>query len=260
MNNYISSCHVVSHHPGEYISHGLGRAISLDTVRASAILDPRVFPTVKVDLELDDGTIPTGSAPAGASTGRHEAVELRDGGSAFGGKGVERALRGIRDEITPLLLNRSWPSISEVDRALSDLDGTGTFARLGTNAVLAVSMATARVFAANEELPLHRWICHVTGRAERLPVPYFAPLNGGAHASNALDFQEFVIVPLIATTEAETVRIGANVPHALKKIVNTIHGPAGLGDEGDFAPPVASAEAALDLPVEAIQAAGYPRC
>ena len=164
MNNYISSCHVVSHHPGEYISHGLGRAISLDTVRASAMLDPRGFPTVKVDLELDDGTILTGSAPAGASTGRHEAVELRGGGSAFGGNGVERALRGIRDEIMPLLLKRSWPSISEVDRALSDLDGTGTFARLGANAVLAVSMATARVFAANEEL------CPCTGGSVMSPV------------------------------------------------------------------------------------------
>jgi len=140
MNDYVSNHHVTSHHPSEYITHGPDRSISVAAIRATSILDSRGYPTIKVDLELDDGTSVTGSAPAGASTGEFEAAELRDGAAESGGKGVEKALAGIRNEVGPLLLSRSWLSISEVDKALAVLDGTGNYARLGANAVIATWM------------------------------------------------------------------------------------------------------------------------
>ncbi|MGV8885027.1 MAG: phosphopyruvate hydratase [Microbacteriaceae bacterium] len=257
MNDYISNHHATSHHPNEYVTHGPDRSISPIALRATSILDSRGYPTVHVELELDDGTLVSGSAPAGASTGEYEAVELRDGGTASGGKGVEKALAGLRNEVAPLLVSRSWSSISEIDKALRALDGTPNYARLGANAIVATSIAAARAFAARAELPLHRWISHVTGSAERLPVPHFNVLNGGAHAANALDFQEFMIAPVCASSEAEAVRIGAEVYHALKGIVQSRYGTSGLGDEGGFAPPIANPEEALTLLVEAIEAAGF---
>ncbi len=249
MNDTISS------HPVD--SRIRGQEITVVAVRTASILDSRGFPTVKVELELSDGAIAMGSAPAGASTGEHEAAELRDGGAVSGGKGVEKALAGIRDEITPLLVGRAWSSISEIDVALADLDGTGNYARLGANSVVAVSIAASRAFASRCGLPLHRWISLITGSTERLPVPHFNVVNGGAHASNRLDFQEFMIAPVVATTEAEAVRIGADIYHSLKGIVQSRYGTSGLGDEGGFAPPIDNPEEALTLLVGAIEAAGY---
>lgn len=257
MNDYISNHHVTSHHPGEYVSRGVDRALSIERVTGTSILDSRGFPTIKVELQLHDGTVVVGSAPAGASTGEHEAVELRDGGTISSGRDVQQALARLREEVAPLLLGRSWMSISEVDAALAALDGTSNYERLGANTVVATSIAMSRAFAALDELPLHRWIAHVTGTPERLPVPHFNVLNGGAHAANALDFQEFMIAPVSATSEAEAVQTGADVYHALKSLVQSRYGTAGLGDEGGFAPAISNPEEALDLLVEAITAAGH---
>ncbi|MEA9984220.1 MULTISPECIES: phosphopyruvate hydratase [Subtercola] len=234
MNDYTGHHNrTIAYDAGEYVSHPTGHALTISTVTAEQILDSRGNPTVRVSLRLDDGFEAVASAPAGASTGAFEAVELRDGGPAYGGLGVQGAVTAVRTEIGTLLTHHSYNTISDLDRALRDLDGT------------------------RAELPLHRWLSLVTGSAERMPVPHFNVLNGGAHATNALDFQEFMIAPVQAATEAEAVRTGAEIYHALARRISTKYSAAGLGDEGGFAPPIDSAEEALDLLVAAITDAGY---
>lgn len=225
---------------------------------ARQILDSRGYPTVEVILTLDDGATLIASAPAGASTGEHEAVELRDGGDAFSGRGVTKAVQAVDDEIARRLVGSSWSALAELDDAMRDLDGTGNDSRLGANAVVAVSIAAARAFAHCADTSLHGWIADITGSEELLPVPHFNVLNGGAHAANDLDFQEFMIAPVGARSEDEAVRTGAEVYHVLAGLARARFGTTGLGDEGGFAPPIADPREALDLLVEAIGKAGYP--
>jgi enolase len=257
MNDYISNRTIHIHDVGTYVTHGGAHPVQIVSALGRSILDSRGFPTVQVDLELADGSVVSGSAPAGASTGAHEAVELRDGGAAFGGKGVRQAAQMVTTEIGDLLTSRPWAGISEIDRALADLDGTSNWSRLGANAVVATSIAASRALAREAGLPLHRWIALLSGTNETLPVPHFNVLNGGAHAANDLDFQEFMIAPVGATSEEEAVQTGAEVYHALKTLVQTRYGTAGLGDEGGFAPAISNPEEALDLIVQAITDAGH---
>ncbi|KTR10418.1 enolase [Curtobacterium luteum] len=231
--------------------------MSIDTVHGSRILDSRGYPTVRVHLQLDDGTTLTGDAPAGASTGANEARELRDGGTAFGGRDVTQALHLVNTEIAALLTGRSWTAVRQIDAALAELDGTTGYSRLGANSVVATSIAASRALAHAADRPLWQWIADITGSTPRLPVPHFNVLNGGAHAANALDFQEFMIAPVNAGSMADAIRIGADVYHALASIVRDRFGSLGLGDEGGFAPSIAAADEALELLVTAIRDAGY---
>lgn len=258
MNSNTGPSHHIAGMPqGEYVAHPHGRALSVEEVIARPVLDSRGYPTIRVDLLLADGVIVSGESPSGASTGAHEAVELRDGGDAYGGKGVDQALDVIRRELTPLLTSDDWSDLTSVDTMLARADGTGHYARIGSNSAVAISIAASRGFAHNAGLALHDWIARSSGATQRMPVPHFNVLNGGAHAANALDFQEFMIAPVAATSEADAVRIGADVYHALAGLVKQRYGTAGLGDEGGFAPPIDSPEEALDLLVEAITAAGH---
>jgi enolase len=222
--------------------------IHLTHLTGRQILDSRGFPTVEVRGTLTDGTQLVAAAPSGASTGAHEAVELRDGGPDFSGRGVTKAVGFVDGEIADLLTSRPEETLEQVDRALAELDDTPGYRRLGANAVVAVSILATRAFAHVEDLPVHAWIAGHEGTAERLPVPHFNVLNGGAHAANDLDFQEFMIAPVGARSEEQAVQIGAEVYHALKSLVSTRFGSAGLGDEPHWA---------LDLLVEAIREAGY---
>ena len=231
--------------------------ITFTALSGREILDSRGYPTVEVRATLDDGTRLVASAPAGASTGEHEAVELRDSGIAYSGRGVQKAVSGVNGEIAAAITGRSWDSIAELDKALAELDGTPGYSRLGANAVVAVSIVAARAFAHAAKVDLHRWIAATSGSVERLPVPHFNVLNGGAHAANALDFQEFMIAPVGASNEERAVQMGSEVYHALFGLVRERYGSAGLGDEGGFAPPIENPREALDLLVEAIDAAGY---
>jgi len=231
--------------------------ITITEVHARPILDSRGFPTVEVDLVLEVGSRVRAAAPSGASTGEHEALELRDGGDRFGGKGVDHAVANVRGEISGLLTARPWDDLAAIDGALAAADGTGSWSRLGANAVVAVSMAAARAFAHAAGQELHTWIAQTTGSAERLPVPHFNVLNGGAHAANDLDLQEFMIAPVGASNEEDAVATGAEVYHALRAKVVRAFGSAGLGDEGGFAPALADPREALDLLVEAIGDAGF---
>lgn len=231
--------------------------LQITGVRALQILDSRGYPTVKVWLTAADGTVSVASAPSGASTGAHEAVELRDGGQEYSGRGVQKAVANIRGEIAGLLTSRSWPSLAELDHALVSLDGTAGRSRLGANAIVAVSMAAARAFAAVAGTPLHIWIGQTLSRGGRLPVPHFNVLNGGQHAANPLEFQEFMIAPAGAPSFADGVRWGSDVYHALSRRLHQQGLATGLGDEGGYAPAIARPEGALDLIVDAIGDAGY---
>lgn len=257
MHEHGYTGHVDPTHQGHYISHLESRPVAIDRVTARQILDSRGYPTVAATLHLEDDTTVTASAPAGASTGAYEAVELRDDGSSLSGRGVHRAVSGIEEEISPLLASRRWTTIRDLDDALRQLDGTENLARLGANAVVAVSIAAARAFAHAAGIPLHAWLARVTGSVERMPVPHFNVLNGGAHAANPLEFQEFMIAPVGAGDEAAAVEAGAEVYHALAGRVKARFHTAGLGDEGGFAPDIASPQEAMDLLVEAIADAGY---
>lgn len=235
----------------------MASSITVAGLAARQILDSRGYPTVEVTLTLDTGAEETASAPAGASTGAHEAVELRDGGTAFSGRGVTHAVQAVNGELADRLVGATWPTLADLDRAMRELDNTDNAARLGANSIVAVSIAAARAFARAAGLPLHRWIAEISGSRELLPVPHFNVLNGGAHAANDLDFQEFMIAPVGAPSEAEAVQVGAEVYHALAALVRRRFGTAGLGDEGGFAPALADPREALDLLVEAISAAGH---
>jgi len=231
--------------------------LQITGVRALQILDSRGYPTVKVWLTAADGTVSAASAPSGASTGAHEAVELRDGGPEYAGRGVQKAVANVRGEISELLTSRSWTNLADLDHALVSLDGTPGRSRLGANAIVAVSMAAARAFAAAAGTPLHVWIGQSLGRGGRLPVPHFNVLNGGQHAANPLEFQEFMIAPAGAPSFAEGVRWGSDVYHALSRRLHKQGLATGLGDEGGYAPAIARPVEALDLIVAAIEDAGY---
>jgi enolase len=227
---------------------------SIEAVGAREILDSRGNPTVEVEVALDDGTLSRAAVPSGASTGAHEAVELRDGGSRYGGKGVLKAVDAVLDTIGPELVGFEASEQRLVDAALIDLDATPDKSRLGANAILGVSLAVAKAAASSAELPLFRYLGGPN--AYLLPVPMMNILNGGAHADSNVDVQEFMIAPIGAATFSEAVRYGAEVYHALKAVLKSKGLNTGLGDEGGFAPSLDSNRAALDLIVEAIATTG----
>ncbi len=231
--------------------------LQITGVRALQILDSRGYPTVRVWLRAADGTVSVASAPSGASTGAHEAVELRDGGQEYAGRGVQKAVANVHGEISELLTARSWKNLADLDHALVSLDGTPGKSRLGANAIVAVSMAAALAFATASGLPLHLWIAQTLGRGGRLPVPHFNVLNGGEHARNPLEFQEFMIAPAGAPTFADAVRWGSDVYHALALRLRKQGLATGLGDEGGYAPDILRPEEALDLIMAAIEDAGF---
>ena len=224
---------------------------------ALEILDSRGRPTVAVTVRLGDGTTARAGVPSGASTGTREAVERRDGDPArYGGAGVLGAVAAVNTEIADLLRGRSWAGLAEADQAMIDLDGTAAKSRLGANALVGVSMALARALAASADLPLWRWLTP-DAVTPSLPVPHFNVLNGGVHAPNELDFQEFMVAPLGAPSMAEAVRAGAEVYAALRRELTDRKLSTGLGDEGGFAPEVSEPEEVLRLLVQAITDAGY---
>ncbi len=225
------------------------------SIRARQILDSRGNPTVEVDVRLASGALGRAAVPSGASTGEFEAVELRDGGAAFGGKGVTRAVANVNEAIAPAVAGRDAAEQAELDRTMRELDGTPNKGRLGANAILGVSLAAAKASAAEAGLPLWR---HLGGDgAHVLPVPMMNVINGGAHADNRVDFQEFMVVPVGAHTFSEAVRTGAEVFHALKRTLHDRGLSTAVGDEGGFAPDLESNEAALEELIAGIEAAGY---
>ena len=225
-------------------------------IAAREILDSRGNPTVEADVVLASGEMGRAAVPSGASTGEHEARELRDGDAArYLGKGVQQAVRNIVETIGPALRGMVAVDQLEIDRALIELDGTPNKGKLGANAILAVSMATARAAAAETGLPLYRYLGGPLSRT--LPVPMMNILNGGAHATNTVDFQEFMIVPVGVDSFAEALRVGAEVFHALKKVLVKRKLATGVGDEGGFAPDLKDDEQALQVIIEAIEAAKY---
>ncbi len=228
---------------------------SIEAIHARQILDSRGNPTVEVEVVLDDGSGGRAEVPSGASTGAFEAVELRDGGDEYGGKGVQRAVQGVIDEIQPELLGYEAEDQRLIDQAMIDLDRTPDKSRLGANAIVGVSMAVAKAAAESADLPLFRYLGGPN--AHLLPVPMMNILNGGAHADNSVDVQEFMILPIGASTFAEAMRWGAETYHALKAVLKQHGLSTGVGDEGGFAPDLEHNRAALDLIVEAIGKAGY---
>jgi enolase len=229
---------------------------SIDALIAREILDSRGNPTVEVEVGLDDGTVARAAVPSGASTGVHEAVELRDGDPArYAGKGVTKAVLSVDDEIAPELVGYDASDQRLIDQVMLDLDATPNKARLGANAILGVSLAVARAAAESADLPLFRYVGGPN--AHLLPVPMMNVLNGGAHADTDVDIQEFMVAPIGAATYAESVRWGAEVYHSLKDVLRSRSLATGLGDEGGFAPSLPSNRDALDLLVLAIEKAGY---
>jgi len=228
---------------------------SIEAVHARQILDSRGNPTLEVEVVLDDGSAGRAGVPSGASTGAFEAVELRDGGSEYGGKAVTRAVDGVVDEIQPELLGHEADDQRLVDQALIDLDRTPGKSRLGANAIIGVSMAVTRAAAESAGLQLFRYLGGPN--AHVLPVPMMNILNGGAHADSNVDIQEFMIAPIGAPTFAEALRWGAETYHALKSVLKHHGLSTGVGDEGGFAPNLEHNRAALDLIIEAIGKAGY---
>jgi enolase len=227
---------------------------SIEGIFARQILDSRGNPTIEVEVVLDDGSLGRAAVPSGASTGVFEAVELRDGGEAYGGKAVTRAVEGVISEIQPELLGYDADDQRLVDQELIDLDRTPDKSRLGANAILGVSLAVARAAAESANLPLFRYLGGPN--AHVLPVPMMNILNGGAHADNNVDIQEFMIAPVGAATFTEALRWGAETYQALKSVLKQRGLSTGVGDEGGFAPDLDSNGAALDLIVEAIGKAG----
>lgn len=224
-------------------------------VFAREIMDSRGNPTVEVDVLLDDLSHGQAGVPSGASTGAHEAHELRDGGDRYQGKGVLKAVEFVNEEIADEIAGFEADDQRAIDRAMMDLDGTPNKSRLGANAILGVSMAVAKAAANSADLPLFRYIGGPN--AHVLPVPMMNILNGGAHADSGVDVQEFMIAPIGAETFSEALRMGAEVYHTLKSVIKEKGLSTGLGDEGGFAPSVESTKAALDLIMEAIEKAGY---
>jgi enolase len=225
-------------------------------IRAREILDSRGNPTIEADVLLESGAFGRAAVPSGASTGEHEALELRDGDDKrYFGKGVQKAVQAVEDTIARAL--RGMPAEDQmlIDRTLIDLDGTANKAKLGANAMLAVSMATARAAAEDAGMPLFRYLGGPMSRT--MPVPQMNILNGGAHATNTVDFQEFMVVPVGAESFGEALRMGTEVFHALKKVLVNRGLSTGVGDEGGFAPDLKNDEEALKVIIEAIESAGY---
>src|ERR1700721_1028752 len=219
------------------------------------ILDSRGNPTVEVDVRLEDGTLGRAAVPSGASTGTHEAAELRDGGSRYGGKGVEKAVAAVNGEIFDALAGIDAEEQIKIDRAMIALDGTANKGRLGANAILGVSLAVAKAAAEAANLPLYRYVGGP--KANILPVPMMNIINGGVHADNPIDFQEFMIMPVGATTFAEALRCGSEIFHTLRGELKKAGHNTNVGDEGGFAPNLPSADAALEFVMGAIGKAGY---
>ncbi|MGX7707512.1 phosphopyruvate hydratase [Methylobacterium sp. Gmos1] len=229
---------------------------AITNIAARQILDSRGNPTVEVDVLLEDGSFGRAAVPSGASTGAHEAVELRDGDkSRYGGKGVLKALESVNGEILDAIGGMDAEEQAAIDEAMIELDGTPNKARLGANAILGVSLAVAKAAAEASGLPLYRYVGGTQARI--LPVPMMNIINGGAHADNPIDFQEFMIMPVGADSLAEAVRWGAEVFHTLKGALKKAGHNTNVGDEGGFAPNLPSAEAALDFVMDSIRAAGF---
>ena len=224
-------------------------------ITAREILDSRGNPTVEVDVHLEDGAFGRAAVPSGASTGAHEAVELRDGGARYLGKGVQKAVDAVNTEIFDAVGGLDAEDQIKIDEAMIALDGTPNKARLGANAILGVSLAVARAAAQSAGLPLYRYVGGAGARL--LPVPMMNIINGGAHADNPIDFQEFMIMPVGADTLADAVRMGSEVFHTLKKGLKDAGHNTNVGDEGGFAPNLASTEDALGFIMKSIEKAGY---
>jgi enolase len=228
---------------------------TIEEIWAREILDSRGNPTVEVEVTLEDGTRARAAIPSGASTGTHEALELRDGGKRYMGKGVQRAVRNVNEIIAPEIVGMDPLLQEEIDQVLLELDGTENKSRLGANAILGVSLAVAKAAAAHLGLPFFRYISGI--RAGRMPIPLMNVLNGGVHADNNLQIQEFMIVPVGGDTFAERLRYGAEVFHTLKKLLKSKGHSAAVGDEGGFAPNLPNDEEALKFLVWAVEEAGY---
>ena len=228
----------------------------IEEVHAREILDSRGNPTIEAEVTLVGGEVGRAAVPSGASTGEHEAVELRDGDKKrYGGKGVLQAVKNVNEIIAPAMDGLDALDQAEIDSALLQLDGTSTKSKLGANALLAVSMATARAAAAYLELPLYQYLGGPNGRT--LPVPMMNIINGGAHADNNVDFQEFMIIPVGAESFRESLRIGTEIFHSLKSVLKKKGYATSVGDEGGFAPNLRSNEEAIETILEAINQAGY---
>ncbi len=229
--------------------------MKIETIIAREVLDSRGNPTVEAEVLLDSGYRGRAIVPSGASTGSHEALELRDGGERYGGKGVLKAVKNVNEIIAPALEGMNADEQGLLDHAMLDLDGTPNKGRLGGNAILAVSLASARAAAEALDVPLYRYLGGVGART--LPVPMMNLINGGAHADNSVDFQEFMVMPVGAPSFREALRYGAETFHALKKVLSGRGYNTNVGDEGGFAPDLSSNEEALEVLLEAIQKAGY---
>jgi enolase len=229
---------------------------AIAAVRARQLLDSRGNPTVEVDVRLASGALGRAAVPSGASTGEHEAVELRDGDpSAYLGKGVLKAVGNVNGEIADAIVGTDADDQRELDRILVELDGTPTKSRLGANAILGASLAAAKAAAADTGEPLYRWLGGAAART--LPVPLMNVINGGAHAQNRLDLQEFMVVPVGAETFSEALRVGTEVFHSLRAVLHERGLATGVGDEGGFAPDIESTERAIDAILEAAEGAGH---
>jgi enolase len=227
----------------------------IDRVHARQILDSRGNPTVEVDVRLETGALGRAAVPSGASTGQLEAVELRDGGAAYGGKGVTKAVANVEGEIANAVRGIDAADQGTLDRVMIELDGTPNKARLGANAILGVSLAAAKAAAAEAGVPLYRWLGGDEARV--LPVPMMNVINGGAHAQNSIDLQEFMLVPAGGATFAEALRIGSETFHALQAVLHERGLATGVGDEGGFAPDLGSTQEAIDAILEAAERAGH---
>ena len=229
---------------------------AITAIRGRQILDSRGNPTVEVDVTLEDGSIGRAAVPSGASTGAHEAVELRDGDKGrWGGKGVSKAVQSVCGPIAEALVGHDAEDQGEIDASMIALDGTENKSKLGANAILGVSLATAKAAANAAGLPLYRYLGDSS--ATMLPVPMMNILNGGAHADNPIDFQEFMVMPVGASSFSEALRCGSEIFHALKSALHKQGWSTGVGDEGGFAPDIASSREALDFILQAVEAAGY---
>jgi enolase len=228
---------------------------AISSVQARQILDSRGNPTVEVDVRLDSGALGRAAVPSGASTGAHEAVELRDGGEAYGGKGVTKAVANVHGEIAAAVLGRDPFDQAGLDRALIELDGTPNKGRLGANAILGVSLANAKAAATEAGNSLFRQLGG--DDAVTLPVPMLNVINGGVHADNSIDLQEFMVVPAGAESFAEALRVGTEVYHSLKRLLHDRRLETGVGDEGGFAPNLDSSEAAIEAILQAAERAGH---
>ncbi len=229
--------------------------MKIETIYAREVLDSRGNPTVEAEVTLESGYMGRAIVPSGASTGSHEANELRDGGSRYLGKGVQKAVQNVNDVIAPALMGMNADDQGLIDHTMIELDGTPNKAKLGGNAILAVSLASARAAAEFQGVPLYRYLGGSNART--LPVPMMNVINGGAHADNSVDFQEFMVMPVGAPTFREALRYGAETFHALKKVLSGRGYNTNVGDEGGFAPDLKSNEEALEVLLEAIQKAGY---